>query len=295
VTALHALLAGIVDYAGLFPPTAVDMPTAVGNYARYRASDEAWMLGRFVLPTSRLAAEFSAALDAAGDVVGAPWQLAALLGDDASRDLETIRAFNAAQRGRATVDVIEARLGTADAIAAVAAGVRGDFTLYVEVPLAPDPAPLVDAIHAAGAHAKVRMGGVTPDAFPGAEDVVRFMRRCVDARVMFKATAGLHHPFRGEQRLTYADDSPRGVMFGFVNLFAAAAFLEFGMSDDDARRLLEERDRRAFAISDAAIAWRGHTLSAQQVRLARAVVASSFGSCSFREPVDDLRTLSVLD
>ena len=37
VSALRALLDGIVDYAGLFPPAALDMSTAVRNYASYSA------------------------------------------------------------------------------------------------------------------------------------------------------------------------------------------------------------------------------------------------------------------
>ena len=41
VTALRALLAGLVDYAGLFPPAGLDMSVAVHNYAAYRAGDEA--------------------------------------------------------------------------------------------------------------------------------------------------------------------------------------------------------------------------------------------------------------
>ncbi|MCU0626869.1 MAG: hypothetical protein MUF21_10370, partial [Gemmatimonadaceae bacterium] len=52
--ALEALAAGVVDYAGLFPPASLDMPTAVANHAQYRASRDAWMLGRFVVPVSRL-------------------------------------------------------------------------------------------------------------------------------------------------------------------------------------------------------------------------------------------------
>ena len=50
----RALLAGLVDYAGLFPPAALDMEAAVAEYARRRRAPEAWMLGRFVAPAARL-------------------------------------------------------------------------------------------------------------------------------------------------------------------------------------------------------------------------------------------------
>ena len=59
----RALLAGLVDYAGLFPPAALSMDDAVAEYARWRRSPEAWMLGRFVLPAARLA-ELGRAADA---------------------------------------------------------------------------------------------------------------------------------------------------------------------------------------------------------------------------------------
>ena len=36
MSALRPLLAGIVDYAGLFPPAGLDMATAIRNYAEYR-------------------------------------------------------------------------------------------------------------------------------------------------------------------------------------------------------------------------------------------------------------------
>src|SRR5689334_20933712 len=52
---LRALLSGILDYAGLFPPARLPLDAAVRNFARYRTEPEAWMLGRFVCPAARLA------------------------------------------------------------------------------------------------------------------------------------------------------------------------------------------------------------------------------------------------
>ena len=52
---VRQLLHGIVDYAGLFPPTAAPMDEAVAEFARQRRSGKEWMLAAFVVPVSRLA------------------------------------------------------------------------------------------------------------------------------------------------------------------------------------------------------------------------------------------------
>src|SRR5438477_108730 len=70
-----------------------------------------------------------------------------------------------------------------------------------------------------GQRAKIRTGGVTPEAFPKSAEIVRFVRTCLAANVPFKATAGLHHPIRCFHPLTYDADSPQGTMHGFLNLF----------------------------------------------------------------------------
>lgn len=293
MTALRALLGGIVDYAGLFPPAGLDMPAAARNYASYLAQPDRWMLGRFVVPVARLD-ELTQAMHGVGAGENGDWRIAAVVGADFAADVDAARRFNAAWHGRASVDVLEAKLTTPEAIARAAAATDEAFTTFAELPTAADPAPLVDAVKRAGINAKIRTGGVTPDAFPPADAVIRFMRCCIAAAVPFKATAGLHHPLRGEHRLTYAADAPCGMMYGFLNVFLTAAFLEFGLSDDEASALLDERDPAAFVITDRAISWRDHALSVGQLRVVRDVVAVSFGSCSFREPVDDLRALSIL-
>ncbi|HEY4138764.1 MAG TPA: hypothetical protein VGN65_09945 [Casimicrobiaceae bacterium] len=292
MSALRPLLSGIVDYAGLFPPAALDMATAVRNYTDYRRDDASWMLGRFVAPVSRLD-ELARELRALDGAAGDEWSIAALLGGDVAGDVIKIAAFNEDLAGAARVDVLEGRFTSAEAIAR-AASVAGDrFAIYAEVPIDREPRELIAAIAGAGINAKVRTGGVTPEAFPSAADVVRFMRRCAEARVQFKATAGLHHPIRAEHRLTYAPDAPSGPMYGYLNVFLTAALL-LELTDEEAFDLLEERDPRALTVSRDSIRWRDHELRADQANAAREQIASSFGSCSFREPVDDLRVLSLL-
>jgi hypothetical protein len=83
-------------------------------------------------------------------------------------------------------------------------------------------------------------------------------------------------------------------MYGFLNLFLAAAWLREGMADADAERLLEERSAESLRFSDEGIEWRGHLLEVDAIRRARAEGIVSFGSCSFSEPVSELETLGLL-
>lgn len=290
MNARRTLLTGIVDYAGLFPPAALGMRAAVRNYADYIAEPDRWMLGRFVVPVARLN-EFAIERRAVGGE--ARWRLSALLGANAVDDIERVRAFNAEPGSRATVDTLEGKLSTPTDIARVANAARPDLDLFVEIPLDGDPSALIGAVRDAGVKAKVRTGGVTAAQIPAAGAVVGFMRACLGAGVPFKATAGLHHPVRAEYRLTYDADAPVGTMFGYLNVFVAAAFLSQGATDDDVIHILEERDASAFELGDDVIRWRARTLDASAARNVRERVATSFGSCSFREPVDELRAIAT--
>jgi hypothetical protein len=243
---LHALLEGLIDYAGLFPPAALSMQDAVRNYARYREGEYAWALGRFVVPADR-----------AHEVP--PEFPLSVLGVD------------------------EVKAASAEDVARIAREAAGR-TVYVEiVDLA-----LLDAIAEHRLRAKIRTGGVTVDAFPPIGDIARFLRACKAKRVTFKATAGLHHPLRCVKPLTYASGAPTGTMHGFLNVFLAAALLEH------ANAILAEEDAGAFAFDEEGAAWRGHRVSTQELRTMRRELATSFGSCSFEEPIGDLRALGWL-
>jgi hypothetical protein len=66
------------------------------------------------------------------------------------------------------------------------------------------------------------------------------------------------------------------------------------MSDADAARLLDEREASALTFDDDRISWNGFTVNASHVRQVREQVAVAFGSCSFREPVDELRLVTTV-
>ena len=294
---VRVLLRGIVDYAGLFPPASLGMAAAVAEYAEHRNGDRSWMLGRFVLPAARLE-EFN---DVAAPTVpreGAKsWALSALLASDLEEDIARIERFNDdhrdARTGAVHVDTVELKTHTVRDIARASELLDRRFDTYMEIPVVEDPAELLEAISHTTAKAKIRMGGVTPDAFPTSAQVVRFATRCIGHGVAFKATAGLHHAWRGDYRMTYAPDAPCGAMFGFLNLMLAVAALHAKASETQAIALLEERDAHAVRFDADTLRWREHVLPARVLERAHESMVS-FGSCSFREPVRELRALGLL-
>jgi hypothetical protein len=146
----------------------------------------------------------------------------------------------------------------------------------------------------AGAFAKVRTGGLTPESIPPADHLADFLATAADRRQPFKATAGLHHPVRSVHALTYAQDSPRAMMHGFLNVFTAAAFAWHRAEREVLLDVLNETEADAFAFGSKSLEWRGRTLSMGQIADARRNFAHSFGSCSFEEPIGDLRALGLL-
>lgn len=296
---LHVLLEHAIDYAGLFPPAGLGMISAVTNFAAYLASDTSWALGRFVVPVARLQ-EFQAAADPllASHPVDV-WRLAALAGSDLEADLRAIEDFNrqygSSSERKVIIDTLETKASSVAQIMDTVHQAPKTLQAYVEIPIDRDPAPLLHALAGSPLRGKVRTGGLTPEAFPRSVDLIRFMEAAVQAKVPFKATAGLHHPMRSEYRLTYAADSPRGRMFGFMNVFLAAAFLRAGMTRTDALELLEEESSQAIQGDAERLRWRGYSLELSDLQRARREVIIAFGSCSFTEPVDELQALHLLE
>jgi hypothetical protein len=120
--------------------------------------------------------------------------------------------------------------------------------------------------------AKVRCGGA---ATPSIEQLAGFVRACREHGVPFKATAGLHHAVR------------QGKEHGFLNLLAAVVF-----GDEEAA--LAERDTSAFSLDAGGFRWRNRGAGPAALAAARRTRLHAIGSCSFFEPVEELRALGIL-
>jgi hypothetical protein len=203
----------------------------------------------------------------------------------------------------AVIDSVEVRVSKQEEIELVCQYQPPGTTAFFEI--APESADeLLPMVRRAGGCAKLRAGGVAAEAFPSVETIAGFLARCSELGVPFKATAGLHHPLRCTRPFTYDADSPRGAMHGFLNLFTAAAIAWSARKSGSATpRLplatcLADPERANWHFGDDAMTWSGDR---QPVRIEldalsamRSNFALSFGSCSFEEPIQEMRELGLL-
>lgn len=278
--ALVDLLGTAIDFAGLFPPAALPMDRAVADYLAYRASPDNWALGLFIAPAARLE-ELLSAIPAGAQGL----RVSATIGTDLDADWNRIAAFNQAGAGSGhQVTAAELKVPDAAAVLRAAERLRSLDRWYGEVAFG--DTTILDALVAAGGRAKIRMGGVTAEAFPSPAAVAEFLVAAAARKLPFKATAGLHHPVRGTYRLTYAPDAPSGTMYGYLNLLAAARLASEGAAASAVESALT-LPAGAFRVEADTLAWPGGRINhATAVSLRRAF--HGFGSCSFREPIDEL-------
>ncbi len=291
---VRALLSEMIDYAGLFPPSQLSMPEAVANYAAYKNGNYSWMLGRFVVPVNRLD-EFSESAKEFFSPDMESWKLSVLAGEDIYETVSKIADFNAEHATHAVCDSLEVKAHTNFSINKAAEAVPPNLATYFEIPLREDLADLFSTLAIRKQRAKIRTGGITADAFPTAAQITRFMSVCLAANIPFKATAGLHIPIRCLKPLTYEKDAPENTMNGFLNVFLAAGFLKQNYQRSLVHELLEDERVENFTFEDDGVWWRRkHFLSTAQLKTLREKNIISFGSCSFDEPIADLREIGIL-
>jgi len=324
VSSVKVLLNGIMDYAGLFPPAQLPLAEALANYVRYVHEKEAWLLGRFVCPAVQLEAaakiltELKCDQPLAFSVLGRGGRNAQEYFAQVKADLADVAHFHECLGDRASVEAYEVRLppsaftplrtnqlASLVATTAFLIDTTGPIRLapFFESPVT-DSAALVAVIqalhddqHSAEASRrsrcqipgfKLRTGGPEPAAIPSSAQVALVLAACAAARVPFKATAGLHHPIRRFQKVVGA------TMHGFVNVFTAGCLaFAHGLGQAALEPIIDEENPGGFALLADGLRWQSLTATTAQIVEGRRLF-TSFGSCSFDEPREDLRSLGWL-
>lgn len=297
---LRALLTGIIDYAGLFPPAQLTLEEAVRSYARYREKPESWMLGRFICPAGQLeelwpfVGLFQSDHPLPVSVLGAKGSTthAEFLGGFKISLAQAVR-FRKQWDECAIVDVVESKMPLG-VLSLPHLGTEAGLAYFFEMTpgrswhenLAATIALLTSGQSPPLLGFKLRCGGLEAAAFPPPEQVALTVAVCRDAKVPLKFTAGLHHPIR------HFNDSVQTRMHGFINVFVAGVMAHArGLKADELQPIIEEENPAEFVFIDDGVRWRDCFATTGEIVAARQHFVTSFGSCSFDEPREDLRAL----
>ena len=298
---LRRLLQHPIDYAGLYPPASLDMRGALAEYGTAMDSEEEWILNRFLCPADKLADCFEALGEFEDKQTGAaPWIDFGVIGtplESGEAAMESLKKNMsevklAFQHGDVTTFEVKLPLGDqfAGCVAAVAKSFNWfderDVEVYVELPWGPGRreamAELASQVDGVGF--KARLGGPKPENFPDTREVATFIGEVAGLESMFKFTAGLHLPLRN-----YDSDVP-SYQHGFVNVMVASAIATIqSASTDEVDEVLAIQDPSAFIFTDKTIEIGDHKLSLKDID-EWWLYFGGFGSCSFKEPIEGLRT-----
>lgn len=318
VKSLQNFTSKLIDYAGLFPPANLELKSAFINYLEYiTKSSNSWILGKFICPVSKLAELDKLIQDEkivftkqiSFSVLGSSSVHSSEFLDSVSHDVSLISDFKSKYSGKINVEAFEIRLPN-DLFS-----INGDNALYEiikltaekldkingkQIPIFFEAQPnenlsaLAEALgkfYKSGGKAgyKLRTGGVEASAIPPSEKIAFAIRTCFDSEIPMKCTAGLHHPIR------HYNAGVKTKMHGFINVFGAGILnVCFNLSENVITEILDDENAGNFHFSDSSFGWKEYHVLASRVREAREQFVVSYGSCSFDEPVEDLKKLNLL-
>jgi hypothetical protein len=272
VSASDPTWTGLVDDAAIFPPGDVPLPEAVAAHVAGRGEWYADLVGSFVV-TDRAIGEITAPLRLSVVVTGGAGGVEPALAL-AARHGHELAGVEVALRDLDDLAGNARRVATA----ADAAGVEPE-QVFVELPPIDADGWLraADVVAEAGLRLKFRTGGLEEHLFPATATLAGWIDAALDRETPFKCTAGLHHALRH-------DNADGFTHHGFLNVLVATVRAFDGAATDEVVALLDEREAGPLlaAVEDG------------DLRRARRWF-TSFGSCSVREPLDDLTALGLLE
>ncbi|MCM3771430.1 hypothetical protein M3225_13235 [Priestia aryabhattai] len=308
---IHAFLSNLIDYAGLFPPANLSLDISIKNYKEFQMCKDSWMLGRFIIPISQLnqltpyVSMFSKERPLIISTLGSRSNNKIECLNSLHADLEVVRAFHNEYKRNIKIDICEIPLPPHIPDRALLQTIakatdKSGLQTFCEatMPLDRDwKSKILETLDIIAAHNnesdlllgfKLRTGGVTAEAFPTSQQVATVLVGCRDRDIPLKFTAGLHHPIR-----MYREEV-NTQMHGFLNVFTAGMLAYVKKLDIVSTvKILADEKSKNFKFTDKGLQWHDLTVPTSEIIRLREKLLCSYGSCSFDEPREDLRTLGI--
>lgn len=325
---IQPFLSEILDYAGLYPPASLSLDDAFDKYIQHTQSNHSWMLSKFVAGTNYL--KDLQELVHTHDQSPQPFLITAVAAPSDSLEsfkkvMDQTKAIilDVVQDSTKEIKVPSLEIKLPEIffknsdLPSVQEAIRYAANEFKTADTLPDhiffeisgfsfdssySKLLVDALHQHNKNLeaaddsqycfsgfKIRCGGVEAFQFPPTDYLAQAISYSTKSKVPLKFTAGLHHSVR------HYNDSVSTKMHGFLNVFGAT-LLAFSseLKVSDIQTMLEDEDADHFSFTDKFFSWMKTTISLEELHMLRSLYVTSFGSCSFEEPVEDLQELNLL-
>ncbi|MFY0684064.1 MAG: hypothetical protein JXR20_05890 [Balneola sp.] len=323
---LTPFLSEIIDYAGLYPPASLPLNEAFNKYIEHSSSKESWMLSKFVVGTNRL--DDLIGLINNSDKAPQPFDLTVVAAPSTNaeefrtvvsktkeqilsiqeKSNKLIKALSLEIKLPSELTYDEAELLSLIDLTASSMNSASELPeqVFFEIPgfefLPSHIEPLTRAISTHNEESeknelanylysgfKIRCGGVEAFQFPPISYLTTAIHIATINNTPTKFTAGLHHPIR------HFNDSVQTKMHGFLNVFGASILARAGqLSENEIHEMIADETADNFAFTEDAFQWKSHSVEMDQIQKLRTLSVTSFGSCSFDEPVEDLQELNLL-
>jgi hypothetical protein len=308
----QSFLSNLIDYAGLFPPSELPLEEAIHNYRTYQGDNDSWMLGRFIIPATRLdelnpyVSLFSEKNRLEISVIGRRSTDVTSCLDGLNCDIEKITAFCNRHGEKVSINVFEIPLPPIIPNSHLLKGIDQqtkklnlqtfcEMTMPLGLEWLDNMLQTMDEISEHNRKGdtilgmKLRTGGVTADAFPTPDQVATVLVGCYERKIPLKFTAGLHHPIR-----MYRNEV-KAKMHGFLNLFTAGMLVRVHRLDiQTTAAILADEEPSNFRFTEKGLFWKDLVVPVSEIEQLRQQGLCSYGSCSFDEPREGLQLQKII-
>lgn len=313
---LIKLMSNIIDYAGMYPPANLEIETAFNNYLKYRNEENNFMLGKFVVSARKLN---SLSILSENFEIHNPLELTVLLTNEnlfneyftsLINDIKNIRKFDLDKFDIKSFELkLPLELNVVDnfnklsefferTYDSVSNALSNPAKIFFELGITDEWKYLIPIFIEILADFrsknfdigfKLRTGGTNADMIPTAEQIALSIYSCNDAEIPFKATAGLHHPFR------QFDTDLKAITHGFINVFGAGIIAYINtLPKEIISEIISEDNPQNFIFEINKFRWKNYTIEKDKIELARNNFMISFGSCDFITPIEELQKINLL-
>jgi hypothetical protein len=254
----------ILDYAGMFPPAKLPLDTALRNFQNYQHHEHADYLSRFVIPVGQVP-----------DLPSSSRPPLTVLVNEINANLRNLQADSIEVPWHEDLTLLDQFPGS----------------IFIELdwrkPYAPQMATI--AKRSLRFAVKLRTGGVTPESIPPSKAIAEFLLCAAQYKLPLKATAGLHSP------VPHDDPDVGARLHGFLNFFCAGFLAYSERGDLEAiTDVLESFSYEDFSFGEHSMRCGTFHFSVQEIERLRTRWLPSFGSCSFLEPIEHLKTHGLI-